>query len=372
MAILCAISLAVIAFVAMAALAIALDAQGDRKVVHDALDALDTRADLIRTDHTGLARRVNVIGARVEAHDRAWEAMPDDLRVTALEIPGRAPAQPAPAQTARMLDAAPLPEGSRGHGRGPPGVNPGDPIPDAPNAATEVERIERSLVALRDLAAQHPSDPATRDVVARWTRCFGRRRNAGEHPHRFDRRPRVARVLGAWHDAGLGVVAADPDAPRAPAVQEAPDRAPGATGGAGISDASTGPAGADDGETDEEATHVWTVEPGAADARDPGRPCAHQAGPDADARVWSSPLDAPPASEPRPLPLERRPAHAATLAKVDAMAAEQNVTREEMLLALAQRGLATWKRGFRRRNGQPSGADFGNARDGHGALAGER
>jgi hypothetical protein len=50
--------------------------------------------------------------------------------------------------------------------------------------------------------------------------------------------------------------------------------------------------------------------------------------------------EAPPASEPRPLSLERIAGlDPARLARVDALAAERNLTREEMLLVIAKKGL---------------------------------
>jgi hypothetical protein len=57
--------------------------------------------------------------------------------------------------------------------------------------------------------------------------------------------------------------------------------------------------------------------------------------------------EAPPASEPRPIPLARfARLDAATLDIVDRMAGERNVTREELLLAAAKRGLGILEAGL--------------------------
>ena len=97
-------------------------------------------------------------------------------------------------------------------------------------------------------------------------------------------------------------------------------------------------------QTSAEQTRAVDIGPPAANDTDetpyaPG-PTTPPGGPANDA-------EAPPASEPHPIPLERLARlDPASLARVDALAAERNVTREDMLLTVAKRGLGLMEEGL--------------------------
>jgi hypothetical protein len=422
------LTLALSAFFCVVGILFFLDGRGERKANADAIKVVDRRVDLVRTDHTALdgrvlalAGRVNTIGACVDRHDgtiaRLRDAFPEDARLTAPALPGRArrapaapqPAAPAPrmradirpsaypsirhvsfatvdgvhvaldvdardvndregtvrvdvrrfdddgafvavriahVQTearavARALVLDALPPDAPPPDAPPPvdmegdraGVNPGDAIPGDPKAPTEAEQIERSLKALRELFADHPLDPGARAVAARWEAMLrdAQERAARRAPIR-PAPPNVARALGARGTMlGLGVAAEGHDSPDTrddtPDAEAARDAAQGATGEAGAADAS----GADD----DEATHVWTVEPGAADAQIPGVPVR--------AKERTSTLVsevAPPPSEPRGRSLEDIAGlDAEARARIDALAEAWGITREEMLDRVIEAGL---------------------------------
>ena len=95
-----------------------------------------------------------------------------------------------------------------------------------------------------------------------------------------------------------------------------------------------------------EQTRAVDIGPPAANDRHVPGPTTPPGGP-ANDDAPALEAEAPPASEPHPIPLERLARlDAASLARVDALAAERNVTREDMLLTVAKRGLGIMEAGL--------------------------
>ena len=238
MELLSALSVFVAALLSVLALALSLDRRGERKAERAARGLLAERMDLLREDHATLKGRVDIIGGKVDEHDRAipgsWRSMGAGTTVPARGLPPR----PAPVALLPRLTSRPGPrmradvraarypsrrvvtftaadgrehtfiadardvderEGTvRVDVRGITdaqarvsfpiaplsaeedtwvpsalildlGMAPAPALPiGEPTAPGEVEQIERSLAALRELADRVPGDPAPRDLVARW------------------------------------------------------------------------------------------------------------------------------------------------------------------------------------------------------------